>query len=76
MMAVRAVLYCCAAQCCAAATVRVACVCFHRGHQKRCFIQKVLQNLTTNNNILVMYLVKSVQVLILEKATYHAGRYV
>ena len=29
MMAVRTAL------CCAAAAVRVACVCFHRGHQKR-----------------------------------------
>ena len=36
MMAVRAVLYCCAGLYCA--TVRVTCVRFHRGHQKRCFL--------------------------------------
>ena len=55
MMVVRAVLYCCAVLCCAvlccaAAAVRVACACFHRGYQKRCFMfycQKVLQR--TNN---------------------------
>ena len=38
MLAVRAVLYCCAVLCCAAAAVCVACVCFHRGHRNRCFI--------------------------------------
>ena len=51
-MAVRAVLYCCAVLCCTAAAVRAACVCFHRGHQKRCFFaRKCSRILRTNNKI-------------------------
>ena len=38
MMAVRAVLYCC--RCYAAAAVRVACVCFHRGYHQRCCVAR------------------------------------
>ena len=47
-----AVPLCCAVLCCACAAVRVACLCFHRGHQKRCLIaRKCSRILRTNNNI-------------------------
>ena len=67
--------------CAAAAAIRVACVCFHRGHQKRCFIAtKCSRSLRTNNKVRTSKYVlgkKSVRVLIFRKAIYHvAGRYV
>ena len=61
--------------CCAAAAVRVACVCFHRGHQKRCFIARKCSRILPINKKYVLGQ-KSAQVLILGKAIYHAGRYV
>ena len=42
--------------CCAAAAVRVACVCFHRGHQKRCFIGRKCSRIFEKK----VYLVKKV----------------
>ena len=55
MMAVRAVVYCCAVLCCAvlccpATAVGVACVCFHRGHQKRCFITRKCSRILRTKN--------------------------
>ena len=86
MMVVRAVLYCCAVLCCAVLCCavlrcavlllpfRVACVFFHRGHQKRCLIaRKCSRILPTNKKICTGK--KCAQVLIWVKAIYHAGRY-
>ena len=73
-MAVRAVLYRCAGLCCTA--VRVACVYFHRGHQKRCFIARKCSRILQTNNKKCTWSKKVPKCFILGKATYHTGRYV
>ena len=61
--------------CCAAAAVHVASVCFHRGHQKRVLLPESTPEYYEQ---IISYVLgqKRVQMLVLGKAIYHAGRYV
>ena len=61
--------------CCAAAAVRVSCVCFHRGHQQRYFIARKCSRFLTKK---VKYVFGKKKCLsdFLGKVIYHAGRYV